>query len=82
MYVYHLYNLGEKFPSDKYHPMDLYDYEAAIYDLTKIERKLRTFWFYEGRHITFEEAVTEGMINALEAPKFRPKRCLEIPKDL
>ena len=61
--------------------MDLYKYQTAIYDLTKLERKLRIFWFYEGRHISFEEAVKEHLPDALEAPKFRQKSRLVIPSD-
>ena len=57
MYVYHRYELGHNFPTVNYKPFDYYKYQAAIYDLTKLERKLRMFWFYEGRHITYEEAV-------------------------
>ena len=81
MYVYHRYELSHNFSTDRCHPMDLFAYQAAIYDLTKLERKLRMFWFYEGRHISFDQAVNEHMPDALEAPKYRTKRSLAIPSD-
>jgi len=34
MYVYHKYELGHNFPSDLYHPMDYFKYQAALYDIT------------------------------------------------
>jgi hypothetical protein len=57
MYLYHLYELSHDFPNTRCTPMEILKYEAATYELTKLERKLRTFWYYEGRHLSFYEAV-------------------------
>jgi len=46
--------------------------------LKKIERKLRMFWFYPGRHINYEEAVIEGSIDAESSPKYWPKKGIEV----
>ena len=81
MYLYHLYELSHGFPSTNCTPMDFLKYQAATYELTKLDRKLRTFWYYEGRHLSFEEAVNLYTPDALEAPKYRPKLALEIPPD-
>jgi hypothetical protein len=48
--------------------------EECIYELKKIERKMRMFWFdYEGRYITYEEALIEFEHDAEAYPKFKPR---------
>ncbi len=59
MYWYHCFELGDT--NNKVDPIaDHFRYEAAIYEVTKLERKLRAWWFYDGRGITYEEAVLEN----------------------
>lgn len=54
--------------------MDLFELEACIYDLKKLERKLRMFWFdYDGRYLRYEDALIEYEYEAGGYPKFRPK---------
>jgi hypothetical protein len=73
MYLYHLYELSDDFPSNRCTLMEFLKYQAATYELTKLERKLWTFWYYEGRPLSFEEAVNFYTPDALEGPKYRPK---------
>lgn len=52
---------------------EYYKYEAAIYEIKKIERKLRGWWFYEGRGITYEEALIEYEHETRSYPKFKSR---------
>ncbi len=61
--------------------MDLYKFDEGIHELIKLERKLRMFWFWEGRHISYEEAVIKHGPDAMHAPNFKPKYGLKIPHD-
>lgn len=54
-------------------PNDYFKLEEAIYELTKLERKLRLFWFYPGRHLTYEEALLDFQYESKNHPKFQPK---------
>lgn len=46
-YFYHLYELGGPAVKANYEVVkDYYQIEEAIMELTKVERKLRAFWFY------------------------------------
>jgi hypothetical protein len=80
MYLYHIYELSHDFHSARCTPMDFLKCQAATYELTKLERKLRTFWYYEGFHLSFEEAVNLYTSDALEAPKYRPHSHLPEPQ--
>jgi len=74
MYWYHLYELDGRSSNraDEY-----YRYEAAIYEIKKLERKLRTWWFYQGRGITYEEALIEYEHESRDYPKFKSKKRVE-----
>ena len=72
MYWYHLYGLDGRTQSnltDEY-----YKYEAAIYEIKKLERKLRMWWFYQGRGITYVEALIEYEHESRDYPKFKSKK--------
>lgn len=71
MYWFHLYELGDG--KDRYESMDYFKLQAAIYELTKLQRKLITFWFYPGRHISYAEALLEFQYETTNYPKFKPR---------
>lgn len=72
MYWYHLYELDGR--QSKGSEDDYFKYEAAIYEVKKLERKLRAWWFYQGRGITYEEALIEYEHESREYPKFKSKK--------
>jgi hypothetical protein len=39
------------------------------------------FWFYEGRNITYEEAVELHEYDIYEAPKYHAKKDMKVPDD-
>ena len=41
--------------------------------MKKLERKLRTWWFYEGRGISYEEALIEYEHETKSFPKFKSR---------
>ena len=74
MYWYHVYQLDGRSKSSR---DEYYKYEAAIYEIKKLERKLRAWWFYEGRGITYEEALIEYEHESRDYPKFVSKKRVE-----
>ena len=53
MYWFHLCELGDSHKIN-YEPVaDYFRMDEAIYELTKLERKLIAFWFYPGRHLQY-----------------------------
>ena len=74
MYWYHVYKLDGRSKSGR---DEYYKYEAAIYEIKKLERKLRAWWFYEGRGITYEEALIEYEHESRDYPKFKCKERVE-----
>ena len=86
MYFYHLYDLGTKGQSstnaakslkviDPAH--DYFKIEEAIYELTKLERKLIAFWFYPSRGLSYQEALILHQGDSMNHPEFRPKSRLQ-----